>query len=60
MKKNQRPRNVRLQGLALLLSVVLLFVFLPVSAATVGAAPAPPESPTPPEEDTKTDTPGRS
>ena len=32
MKKNRRPRNVRLQGLALLLSVVLLFVFLPVSA----------------------------
>ena len=32
MKKNQRPRNVRLQGLALLLSVVLLFVYMPIAA----------------------------
>ena len=32
MKKKLSHRNVRVQGLALLLSVVLLFVFLPVSA----------------------------
>ena len=32
MKKNQRHRNVRLQGLALLLSVVLLFVYMPIAA----------------------------
>ena len=32
MKKNQRHCNVRLQGLALLLSVVLLFVYMPIAA----------------------------
>ena len=31
MKKNRRPRNHGLQGLALLLSIVLLFVFMPLS-----------------------------
>jgi len=32
MKKNRRHRNRGLQGLALLLSIVLLFVFMPISA----------------------------
>ena len=31
MKKNRRPRNHGLQGLALLLSIVVLFVFMPLS-----------------------------
>ncbi|MBE6594805.1 MAG: hypothetical protein E7644_03280 [Ruminococcaceae bacterium] len=37
MKKNRRHRNFGLQGLALLLSIVLLFVFMPISAVALCA-----------------------